>query len=203
MQYYHNLITAESFDLLQKLRAEFPFMLIGGWAVFFYTRALKSKDIDIIITYEELTRLKERFAVAKNDRLKKYEVKFEHVDIDIYLPYYSELGIPAEIIQTKTIAREGFKVPRLELLLLLKQWAYLARQGTAKGEKDRLDIISLIALPEFDWPTYLKFAAEYNRTELIGQLQSLVKQTTEAPELNLNQNSMAKLKKNILPQLAK
>lgn len=38
MQFYHNLITAESFELLKKLQAEFRFILIGGWAVFFYTR---------------------------------------------------------------------------------------------------------------------------------------------------------------------
>ena len=75
MEYYHSLITQKSFDFLQKLRREFEFILIGGWAVFLYSHSLKSKDIDIIVDYSQLAKLKEIYNVAKNDRLKKYEIK--------------------------------------------------------------------------------------------------------------------------------
>ena len=54
--YYPTIITQRSFEILQDLRRQFQFLLIGGWAVFLYTRALKSKDIDIVVEYEELGR---------------------------------------------------------------------------------------------------------------------------------------------------
>jgi hypothetical protein len=42
-----------------------------------HSKALKSKDIDIIVGYDELEKLKNDFSVFKNGRLKKYEIKFE------------------------------------------------------------------------------------------------------------------------------
>lgn len=52
-EFYHSLITEKSFKSLQELSKDFNFVLMGGWAIFLYTRALKSKDIDIIIKYDE------------------------------------------------------------------------------------------------------------------------------------------------------
>lgn len=75
MQYYHKLVTDKSYQFLQNLKRSYEFVLIGGWAVYLYTQALKSKDIDIIVDYKELAKLKENFDVFKNDRLKKYEIK--------------------------------------------------------------------------------------------------------------------------------
>ena len=45
-EFYQDLITQKSFEALQNLKREFDFILIGGWAVFLYTKDLKSKDID-------------------------------------------------------------------------------------------------------------------------------------------------------------
>jgi len=50
-EFWHNLITEKSFGLLQNLRKQFDFILIGGWAVYLYTQSLKSKDIDIYIPF--------------------------------------------------------------------------------------------------------------------------------------------------------
>lgn len=49
MQFYNDIITQKSFAYLQILKKKYDFILIGGWAVFLYSRSLKSKDIDIII----------------------------------------------------------------------------------------------------------------------------------------------------------
>src|SRR3989344_1388761 len=137
-QFYHDIITEKSFKFLQTLRGDFRFVLIGGWAVFLYTRSLKSKDIDIVVEYEELGQLRERFDLAKNDRLKKYEIKPGEFDVDVYVAHYSDLGIPAEAIMARAEELEGFIVPPRELLLLLKLHAWLARRGSAKGRKDEL-----------------------------------------------------------------
>jgi hypothetical protein len=45
--YYNDLITQKSWQTLQVLRGRLEFVLIGGWAVYLYTKALKSKDIDL------------------------------------------------------------------------------------------------------------------------------------------------------------
>lgn len=71
MNFYHDLITEKSWQTVQDLRKEYNFILIGGWAVFLYTQALKSKDIDVVMEYRELEKLRLNFAVSKNDRLKK------------------------------------------------------------------------------------------------------------------------------------
>ena len=52
-EFYHDLITEESFKILQEFGKKFKFILIGGWAVFLYAKSLKSKDIDIVIDYDE------------------------------------------------------------------------------------------------------------------------------------------------------
>jgi len=201
MQFYHSLVTEKSYKFLQSLKRDYQFILIGGWAVYLYTRALKSKDIDIIINYDELAKLREDFDVFKNDRLKKYEIKTGEFDIDIYLPHYSELGIDAQEIQKKSIAREGFIVPELEILFLLKLHAWGERRGSAKGRKDELDIFSLIFLPEFSSTKYLSQIKKHKMDKLHGDLMALIKNTSRIEELGINEQKMAKLKKIILKHL--
>jgi len=58
MEFYHELITEKSFKILQDLKRKFNFILIGGWAIYLYTKTLKSKDLDIILDYDELEKIK-------------------------------------------------------------------------------------------------------------------------------------------------
>jgi len=202
-QFYHDRVTDKSFQLLVKLNKDYNFVLIGGWAVFLYTNSLKSKDIDIILEYSELGKLRENFTVNKNDRLKKYEIKTGEFDIDIYLPYYSELGIPAEEIIKLTEKREGFILPSLEILFILKIYVWQKRKGSIKGRKDELDMLSLVFLPEFDCSNYLKMINKFGFTAEHKKLISFLKKTKRVPELKLNEQQISKLKKKILPKLQK
>ncbi|MBU1131254.1 hypothetical protein KJ840_03925 [Patescibacteria group bacterium] len=201
-EYYQNFVTEKSFIMLKKFKDSCRFILIGGWAVFFYTHSLKSKDIDIIIDFEELSKLKENYEVFKNDRLKKYEISIEEVDIDIYLPRYSEFCLPIEDIQKTSRLLEGFKVPTLEILLILKQQAYLARRGSVKGEKDKLDILSLLALDKLNFDLYKKLIADNKLSVFRNDLLSLVKDTKEIEQLNLNVYKFSKLRKKFIDQLS-
>lgn len=201
MEYYHNLITEKSFKTLQELKRNFRFILIGGWAVFLYSKNLKSKDIDIIVEYEELERLKNKFNLTKNERLKKYEIKQEEIDIDIYLPHYSRLGLPVEEIKNYAVSREGFSVPEIEILLILKQFVFEQRQGSPKGEKDRLDILSLLKLKEVNWRFYFELLKKYRLQNFKPRLVALLKSAKDAPELGLNEYAMAKLRKEIMAAL--
>lgn len=67
--------------------------------------------------------------------MKNYEAKIEEIDIDIYLPYFSDLNFPIEEIKNYLQSIEGFKVPIPEILLILKVATYFERRGTTKGEK--------------------------------------------------------------------
>jgi len=201
MEFYHDLITEKSFKLLRDLRKKFKFILIGGWAVFLYVKALKSKDIDIIIDYDQLEGFRKEYEVFKNDRLKKYEIKIEEIDIDIYLPYFSQLGLKIEEIQNYCQSREGFKVPIPEILLILKIYTYEKRKGTNKGRKDLIDIFSLLKEGEINWTKYKELIEKYNFKNLNEEFKDLVSSQGAIPELNLFNHQIAKLKKEILGKI--
>ncbi|HNR81190.1 MAG TPA: hypothetical protein PK429_02120 [Candidatus Pacearchaeota archaeon] len=203
MQFYHEIITQKSFVFLQGLKKEYEFVLIGGWAVFLYSHGLKSKDIDIIVGYSELAKMKEKYEVLKNERLAKYEIKTGEFDIDIYLSHYSDLGVDIVGIEESAVIKDGFLVPKLELLFLLKLFAWDNRRGTAKGRKDELDVFCLARLPEFDWKYYSQMVKKYSFEERHRLFIKLLKTTKEIKELAINQQKMAKLKKDILGKLPK
>ncbi len=150
-QYYHDAITDRSWRALQQLRTRYPFILIGGWATWVHTQGAKSRDIDIIVDFSDLTAFRGDYEVRKNDRLRRYEVKCDGFGIDIYVPHYSTtLTVPPEYVQTVTETRIGFLVPPAELLLGLKIGAWLYRRGTPRGAKDLVDIESLLPLTDAD-----------------------------------------------------
>lgn len=200
-EFYHDLITEKSFKRLQDLRREFDFILIGGWAVFLYTKSLKSKDIDIIIDYDQLEKIKEKYDVFKNERLNKYEIKLEETDVDIYLPYFSKLGLKVEEVQNHCQNLAGFLVPTPEILLILKAYAFQERKGTNKGRKDLLDIFSLLKTGQIDWLAYRKLIKKYDLGELNEELKSFISSQKAIAELNLLDHRIAKLKKETLKNL--
>lgn len=196
--YYQDIITEKSWRLLQSFRKEADFILIGGWAVYLYTQGLKSKDIDIIIDYQELGKLKTKYNVVKNDRSNKYEIKKEGIDIDIYLPYFSNLGLPVERLLKYKENLEGFAVLKKEVLLLIKLKAYLARKATIKGQKDKLDTISLLFLDDFDLRFLTEYVYTYNLRGYMNDLKQLLMETKEAAELGYNLHFFSKKKRQIL-----
>lgn len=190
-QFWHNFVTEKSFTFLQEFAKRFQFVLIGGWAVYFHTKALKSKDIDIIVEFEELEKLKQQFPITKNERLKKYEIKADGFDVDIYVPHYSDLGVPLDEVIQNTISIEGFLVPRKEVLLALKLYVYEQRKGSLKGKKDLIDIISLLY--------YGKIAPKIIKDS--KTLRDILATSYEVKELGLNRKKFADFKKPFLAKL--
>lgn len=146
-RFYHDVIVERSWATLLELRKRYDFVLIGGWAAWLYTRGAKSRDIDIIVDYGELARLRCDYRVEKNERLTKYEIKADGFDIEIYVPYYSAtLAVPPEFVLGRAQTREGFRVPDPETLLALKLGAWSERRGSLKGSKDEADIRALLPI---------------------------------------------------------
>lgn len=201
MAYYRDIVTDQSWKLLTELAQAYEFTLIGGWAVWVYTNALKSKDIDIIIDLPTLGKLREVYEIAKNDRLKKYEIITGIVHIDIYVPYWSNLGIPINLIRKDQRNIQGFQIPNPETLLILKQIAYAARIGSAKGEKDLLDIISILTIPGFSWHVYKHLVTKTTLPKI--QLTDILTPIVDIPELSLNRHTFSRLKKQLMRELRK
>lgn len=193
MEYWHDLITEKSLNILQKLKGKFDFILIGGWAVYFLTKKFKSKDIDIIVDIDTLQKLKQEYNIEKNENLNKYEIKTDEIDVDIYVAHYSKLIMPLEEVHAINI--EGFKVIKPEELLILKQGAGEDRKYSEKGEKDRLDILSLIFFCGIDFKEYLEILKKIKRIDLFSKLINLIKNFKEYKYFNFTPREL-KLRKN-------
>lgn len=204
MPYWNELITQKSWEKLQELKkAGINFVLIGGWAAWLYNKSHKSKDIDIIVSFQELGELKQRFDLKKNDRLKKYEFYLDEIDVDVYVEHYSKLSIPAEIALKKTTKIEGFTVAIPELLLILKQGAENARKKSEKGLKDRLDIMDLLLKTEIDFSVYNSLLEKHGLGHFKKKLIEIVQNFKEGEYLNLNPRELKKKKAELLEKIKK
>lgn len=193
MEYWSTIMTDKSWSTLQKIRKEIDFALIGGWAAYLWSKSHKSKDIDIVIDHNELNKLKLNYSINKNDNLKKYEIKIEDIDIDIYLPFYSKLPLIKDIKRYVT-KLEGFKVLKPEPLLILKQAAEMDRNNTEKGMKDRIDIMDLLFKCHIDFEEYEKILEQEKLLHFKERLIGIVAEFTDIKYLDLNPRQF-KLKK--------
>lgn len=199
--FYQDIVVEKSWQILKTLKKQMDFVLIGGWAVYLYTKGLKSKDIDLIIDYDQLEKLKSDYDVYKNERLRKYEIKKEGIDIDIYLPHFSHLGLPIIEIINYQDKMGTFSLPRKEILLVTKQTAYQARKASVKGQKDLIDITALMILDDFDFGFYRKIVRENRLSHYIDAAITMIAETKEVKELGFNRHYFAKKKKAILDKL--
>jgi len=200
MEFWNSQLTEKSWNILQELKNKYDFILIGGWAVYLWTRQQKSKDIDIVVDILELQKLKNE-KLSKNNNLKKYEIKTQEIDIDIYVSHFSKLIIPPEDIRHYTSKIESFTVATREALLILKQGAYIDRKDSVKGEKDRIDIISLLFFSAIDFRYYKSILKKYNLEDYINNLASLLKNFRDYNALNLTPREFKLKKKKLLDEI--
>lgn len=149
-------VVDRSWTVLVHLRELSRFILIGGWAVYMWTRKLKSRDIDLCIDQDVFYVLqaqlqKENVLISRNPRLRKFEAKISDVEVIIYTPFESNLIIPVKaLFQNHMFAGiDQYDVALPEVLLLLKSHAALERWTSEKGLKDRIDLLSLLIYS--DW----------------------------------------------------
>lgn len=154
------------------------FVVIGGWASWFHTKTVKSKDIDMYVDFEEFFNFQKALAdkgifISLNQKLKKYESKINDVDIDIYTPNYCDLIIPCkDVFSEKWFKKiDGFNVILPEPFLILKLKAEENRSGTIKGFKDRIDILALIYKIDLD----KKFLSELERKHRFDAKKKILK----------------------------
>lgn len=181
------------------LKKKFKFIVIGGWAAYLWTNLHKSKDIDIAMkNFDDLHALKNKYSMSKNDNLKRYEIKIDEIDIDIYVPFFSKLPIPIEDLSKYSTVVEGFEVVKPEILLILKQGAEFDREKSVKGQKDRIDIVTLLCFTEIDFGFYNKILKQYKIGHYSKRLKSIIQNFTEIKYLDLNPREFKLKKKDIM-----
>ncbi len=204
-EFWNDSVTKKSFEKLLEISKKYDVTVIGGWAAYLWTGMHKSKDIDLILDYNTLLAIRAEYTVEKNERLRKYEIKGEDFDIDLYLPSYSTLPLPVETILKNTRVINGIKVPIPEILIILKQSAEINRRGSIKGRKDIIDIATLLIHTEFDIKKYRIFLRkakiEYFEKELLNEINSIG--VEELAYIGLDVNEFAKWKRRFLKNLNK
>ena len=200
MEFWNSQLTEKSWKILQDISQQYNFILIGGWAIYLWTKQQKSKDIDIIVGIDELQKLK-KANISKNDNLKKYELKFGEIDVDIYVEYYSKLVIPIEDLKDYSSQIEGFNVVLPESLIILKQGAEIDREYSVKGEKDKIDIISLLFFSDFNYKRYFSILKKYTKEDYLNKLISLVKNFKDYNSLALSPREFKIKKEKALAEL--
>jgi len=205
MEFWNSNLTEKSWKILVKLKKTIPnFIIIGGWAAYLWTNQHKSKDIDIIIkNFEDLNALKKKYNLKKNDNLKKYEIKIEEIDIDIYVPFFSKLTIPIDKIGKCTAKIQNLEVINPEILLILKQGAEQDRETSVKGEKDRIDIMTLICYTDINFVEYLLLLKKHGIDHLYPRLKNIISNFKDIKYLNMNPRQFKIKKQEIIQKLKK
>jgi hypothetical protein len=176
MEFWNDMATDNSWKVLIRMKREFNFILIGGWACYLLIKAIKSKDIDIIVDFDTLEKLRGKYSLKKTAFLRKYEMAIDETSVDVYVPFYSRFPLPIEEIK-KTIEKEGFRIPRPEILLVLKQSAELDRKDSVKGQKDRVDIINLLLSTGIDMVSYKNMLRKNRLDNYLERLKIIVRES--------------------------
>jgi len=186
MELWNEKAIEKSERVLNQLKEIGEFVVIGGWAVYLLTRAIKSLDIDIYMNFEDFFGVQSKLAergifITFNQRLKKYGTKIEEVDIDIYTPDQCNLTVPCkDVFDNKWLeVVEGFKIIKTEPLLLLKLSSEFSRKNKLKGFKDRVDILALITKLDIDTKFLGSLFDRYNAAKLKSRLLTIIKESSE------------------------
>jgi hypothetical protein len=203
-EFWSELVTKASWEKLLEISKQYDFILIGGWSAYLWTKAHKSKDIDIVVDYTVLDAMRASLgALSKNERLKKYEIKLEEFDIDIYLAHWSKLAVPVEALLHHTATVEGIKTVIPELLVILKQGAEIDRRGSIKGKKDQIDIITLLVFSGFRLARYRQLLGEFKLGHFEAELKRVVQSFDERDlaYLGMDHQQFVKWKRKFLEEM--
>jgi hypothetical protein len=164
------------------------FITIGGWAVNAYACKGKSLDGDAMISFQTEGTLRDFHILEKNPRMKKSQLLCPAgCDIDLYVEHQHGLKIPFEEVQAYHQKRQGLNVPCPEHLLILKLEAFKERRNSAKGQKDKEDLIQMLGKLEFKHPEISEVYLEEDDFQILEE----VSQDTACAMRVCDQNAQA------------
>jgi hypothetical protein len=182
---------------MRRFVEEFPdAVLLGGWATFIRTGVAKSHDIDVIVDYATLDRLRAKYELSASRHIggQKFEVKLEGVAVDVYPVYQSKLGqrlkVPVEALLNQSEKVDRVRVLKAEAQFVAKMAALLDRPDTLPGEKDRLEMWSLLSTgKELDFKLVARLLSEAGwqpeqQAQLLGTTFDLLGETPNLTKRN-------------------
>lgn len=138
-------------QVMRRFVREYPTaVLFGGWATYLRTGVAKSHDIDVIVDHPTLDRLRSKHALSESRHIsgKKFELKVEGVEVDVYPVSQSRLGrelqLPVEALIGWSERIGQVRVLTAEAQFAAKMAALLDRPVTLPGEKDRQEMWALL-----------------------------------------------------------
>jgi len=149
----------KSLEILKRIvnnqkRFGYKIYLVGGWAVWIYNPYMKSKDIDFIVENKDLWKL-ENFLISINFRKtakilekKGFSMVLDNdkIELDVYDKKIGRYDV-GRFIRNSVVKRFdniSVNVVSVSDMFLLKAYTAIERMGTAKGEKDLVDLLALI-----------------------------------------------------------
>ncbi len=170
IQFYTDEETKNSFNVLQNIShiLNYNFVIIGGWAVYNYTKKQKSKDIDIIINPQTYENLKNRNYIFKQiGNTDILYTKISNVEVDIFVTnLVTDLPIIInDIILSSTRGLFNNIYSNKNLLLILKTFSYFTRKTeNIKKAKDIIDVVSLLFFGNINFNFIRKYKGYKNIT---------------------------------------
>ena len=133
-------------------------VFIGGVAVFLHTQkkmiqmdiAEFSHDADFYISLLSYSELRDIEEITQNVRLRKSQLIKKNVEMDIYVEHQHALVVPYEEMKQFAVKIDGINVASPCHLLILKLKAWQDRRNSAKGQKDKRDIICILSVMDVD-----------------------------------------------------
>ena len=143
--------TERSWGIYTEIHQLYPdAIVIGGWGAWLHNKAAKSHDIDIIVTPQDLSTMREMFELTESHHLgsPKWRGTYDGIHLDVYVCYQSRLGqllkLPVEHLIGHRQQIDGFPTLNKEALLVAKAAARLDRPDTQPGLKDAEDMTIML-----------------------------------------------------------
>jgi hypothetical protein len=151
--FYPPEFTERSRSVLGRVHEAVPdAVLIGGWGTWVRTGGPMSHDIDIIVTrpqLDTLTALVDEISDSRHLAGRKWRGTLEGIHLDLYVPHQSRLGQHVQLRTERLVRRievlDGWVVLKPPAHLATKLAALVDRPDSAPGDKDRHEIMALLA----------------------------------------------------------
>ena len=151
-EFYADALTDRSLEVVTELLAKVPeAILIGGWATWRRTGALKSHDIDVLVDQaakDQILGVCDESSQSGHVGGRKWRGTLHGIHVDLYVPYQSVLGqrlqLRTEHLLGHTEMVDGWRLIDRPAHVTTKLAALLDRLDALPGEKDRREVLSLI-----------------------------------------------------------
>ena len=108
-EFYADLLTDRSLDVVTGLLTKVPeAILIGGWATWRRTGALKSHDIDLLVDQaakDQIVGMCEDSSQSSHVGGRKWRGTLHGIHVDLYVPYQSVLGQRLQLRTERLLGR--------------------------------------------------------------------------------------------------